>query len=164
MPVLASRTDTRSEAFRVNADAMTQKLAAVRQLEQAVRDNSASKKSRFDARGQMLPRERVERLLDRGQPFIELSTLAGYRMHDDDGGRNIMGGGTIAGIGVVAGRRVIVSASDSGIKGGTIPPIGLKKALRLHEIAFENRLPLIYLVESGGANLLYQAEMFVEGG
>src|SRR5690606_36007948 len=93
-----------------------------------------------------------------------LSPLAGYRMHDNDGEKNIMGGGTIAGIGVVAGKRVIVSASDSAIKGGTIPPIGLKKALRLHEIAFENRLPLIYLVESGGANLTYQAEMFVEGG
>lgn len=164
MPVLRSMLDTRSESFKANAAAMEQKLAELRRLEQAVRDNSASKKDRFAERGQLLPRERVERLLDRGQPFIELSTLAGYRMHDDDGGRNIMGGGTIAGIGVVAGRRVIVSASDSGIKGGTIPPIGLKKTLRLHEIAFDNRLPLIYLVESGGANLLYQAEMFVEGG
>ncbi|MEO3384862.1 carboxyl transferase domain-containing protein [Mesorhizobium sp. CAU 1741] len=164
MPVLASAINTHSDAFRANADAMVQKLAKVRQLEQAVRDNSASRKARFDERGQLLPRDRVERLLDRGQPFLELSTLAGYKMHDDDGGKNIMGGGTIAGIGVVAGRRVIVSASDSGIKGGTIPPIGLKKSLRLHEIAFENRLPLVYLVESGGANLLYQAEMFVEGG
>ena len=164
MPVLLSRLDTRSESFKANAAAMEQKLAEVRRLEQAVRENSASKKDRFAERGQLLPRERVERLLDRGQPFIELSTLAGYRMHDDDGGRNIMGGGTIAGIGVVSGRRVLLSASDSGIKGGTIPPIGLKKTLRLHEIAFENRLPLIYLVESGGANLLYQAEMFVEGG
>lgn len=164
MTVLATRLDTRSDAFRANTQAMAEKLAEVRRLEQAVRDNSASKKARFEERGQLLPRERVERLLDRGQPFLELSTLAGYKMHDDDGAKNIMGGGTITGIGVVAGKRVIVSASDSGIKGGTIPPIGLKKALRLHEIAFENRLPLIYLVESGGANLLYQAEMFVEGG
>ena len=164
MPTLSSTLDTRSEGFRANAAAMEAKLGEVRRLEQAVRDNSASKKDRFAERGQLLPRERLERLLDRGQPFVELSTLAGYRMHDDDGGSNIMGGGTIAGIGVVAGRRVIVSASDSGIKGGTIPPIGLKKTLRLHEIAFENRLPLIYLVESGGANLHYQAEMFVEGG
>ena len=164
MPVLSSTLDAGSAAFQANAEEMARKLAEVRRLEQAVRDNSASKKARFDERGQLLPRERVERLLDRGRPFLELSTLAGYKMHDDDGGKNIMGGGTIAGIGVVAGRRVVVSASDSAIKGGTIPPIGLKKALRLHEIAFENRLPLIYLVESGGANLNYQAEMFVEGG
>ena len=164
MPRIVSTLDTRSAIFRSNADAMSEKLAEIRRLEGVVRRNSASRKSRFDERGQLLPRERVERLLDRGKPFLELSTLAGYKMHDDDGEANVMGGGTIAGIGMVAGRRAIVSASDSGIKGGTIPPIGLKKALRLHEIAFENRLPLIYLVESGGANLLYQAEMFVEGG
>jgi geranyl-CoA carboxylase beta subunit len=164
MPVIGSALDPRSQSFCANAAAMAQKLAKVRALEEAVRNNSASKKERFAERGQILPRERVERLLDRGAPFLELSTLAGYRMHDDDGGKNIMGGGTIAGIGVVAGKRCIISASDSAIKGGTIPPIGLKKALRLHEIAFENRLPLIYLVESGGANLLYQSEMFVEGG
>ena len=164
MPVIASTVDTRSEGYRANLAGMSEKLARVRALEAAVRANSASRKERFAERGQILPRERVERLLDRGAPFLELSTLAGYKMHDDDGGKNIMGGGTIAGIGIVAGRRCIVSASDSAIKGGTIPPIGLKKALRLHEIAFENKLPLIYLVESGGANLLYQSEMFVEGG
>ncbi|MBX3579357.1 MAG: acyl-CoA carboxylase subunit beta [Rhizobiaceae bacterium] len=164
MPAIRSTIDPRSAAFRANAAAMEEKLARVRALEQAVRDNSASKRERFVERGQILPRERVERLLDRGTPFLEIASLAGYRMHDDDGGKNIMGGGTIAGIGIVSGKRVIVSASDSGIKGGTVPPIGLKKALRLHEIALENRLPLIYLVESGGANLLYQAEMFVEGG
>ncbi|HTV71442.1 MAG TPA: carboxyl transferase domain-containing protein [Rhizobiaceae bacterium] len=164
MAALRSALDPQSDAFRANSAAMAEKLAKVRALEQAVRDNSASKKDRFAERGQILPRERVERLLDPGQPFLEIASLAGYKMHDDDGGKNIMGGGTIAGIGVVAGKRVIVSASDSAIKGGTIPPIGLKKALRLHELAFENRLPLIYLVESGGANLLYQAEMFVEGG
>ncbi len=164
MAVLTSALDPASAAFGENVAAMSEKLGRVQALEQAVRDNSARRKDVFEKRGQLLPRERVERLLDPGQPFLELSKLAGYKMHDDDGDTNIMGGGTIAGIGVVAGVRCIVSASDSGIKGGTIPPIGLKKALRLHELAFENKLPLIYLVESGGANLLYQAEMFVEGG
>jgi len=164
MPAIRSALDPASAGFAANAAFMAEKLAKVRSLEDAVRRNSASKKARFEERGQILPRGRVERLLDRGAPFLELSTLAGYKMHDDDGGKNIMGGGTIAGIGVVGGRRCVISASDSAIKGGTIPPMGLKKALRLHEIAFENRLPLIYLVESGGANLLYQAEMFVEGG
>ncbi len=164
MAALGTALSPASGAFRANADAMAGKLAEIRRLEQAVRDNSASRRETFDKRGQILPRERVERLLDRGQPFLELASLAGWRMHDDDGGKNIMGGGSIAGIGVVAGRRVVVSASDSGIKGGTIPPMGLKKALRLQEIALENRLPFVHLVESGGANLNYQAEMFVEGG
>lgn len=164
MPVLSSAIDTASPTFKANAEAMAGKLARVRELEERVRQNSAARRETFEKRGQILPRERVERLLDRGAPFLEISSLAGYRMHDDDGGRNIMGGGSIAGIGVVSGKRVMVTANDSGIKGGTIPPMGLRKALRLQEIALENRLPIVSLVESGGANLLYQAEMFVEGG
>jgi geranyl-CoA carboxylase beta subunit len=164
MPALASSIDTGSAVFRANADAMAAKLGKVRALEERVRQNSASKRATFEKRGQILPRERVERLLDRGAPFLEISSLAGYHMHDDDGGASVMGGGSIAGIGVVAGKRVVINASDSGIKGGTIPPMGLKKALRLQEIALENRLPVVSLVESGGANLNYQAEMFVEGG
>ena len=88
----------------------------------------------------------------------------GLGMHDDDGKKSVHGGGSIVGIGVVAGKRCVVSASDSAIKGGTVAPMGLKKALRAQEIARENKLPLIALVESGGANLLYQAEIFVEGG
>ena len=103
-------------------------------------------------------------LVDRGAPFLELSALAGLKMHDDDGGRGASGGGSIIGIGVVAGKRCVVSASDSAIKGGTVAPMGLKKALRAQEIALENKLPMIHLVESGGANLLYQAEIFVDGG
>ena len=164
MPVLSSSVDLQSSAFKANAEAMAGKLARVRELEERVRQNSAARRETFEKRGQILPRERVERLLDRGAPFLEISSLAGYRMHDDDGGKNIMGGGSIAGIGVVAGKRVMITANDSGIKGGTIPPMGLRKALRLQEIALENRLPIVSLVESGGANLLYQAEMFVEGG
>ena len=85
-------------------------------------------------------------------------------MHDDDGKKAVLGGGSIVGIGTVAGKRVLISASDSGVKGGTVAPMGLKKALRAQEIARENKLPLVYLVESGGANLMYQAEIFVDGG
>lgn len=164
MTRFASKLDTRSPAVAANRQWMTGKLAEIRDLEARVRANSASANDKFAARGQLPPRERVERLLDRGQPFLELSTLAGYKMHDDDGGRNIMGGGSVTGVGVVSGVRCLVTANDSGIKGGTICPMGVKKGLRAHEIAFENRLPVIHLVESGGANLLYQAEMFVEGG
>jgi geranyl-CoA carboxylase beta subunit len=112
----------------------------------------------------LLPRERVARLLDRGSEFLELSPLAGLGMHDDDGKKSVLGGGSIVGIGTVAGKRVLVSASDSGIKGGTVAPMGLKKALRAQELARENKLPLVALVESGGANLMYQAEIFVDGG
>jgi geranyl-CoA carboxylase beta subunit len=78
--------------------------------------------------------------------------------------KSVMGGGSIVGIGVVAGRRCLVSASDSAVKGGTVAPMGLRKALRVQEIARENKLPVIYLVESGGANLMYQSEIFVDGG
>src|SRR5208337_5281937 len=139
-------------------------LYKVRALEEAVVAHSSQQALKFAERGQLLPRERVARLLDRGAPFLELSKLAGWGMHDDDGEARVMGGGSIAGIGVVSGKRVLVSASDSAIKGGTVSPMGLRKALRIQEVARENKLPLIYLVESGGANLLYQSEMFVEGG
>ncbi len=103
-------------------------------------------------------------MIDPGAPWLELSTLAGFRMHDDDGAEGIQGGGGIAGIGYVSGIRCIVSANDSAIKGGTSTPMGVKKHLRIQQIALENKLPMVRLVESGGANLLYQAEMFVEGG
>ena len=164
MPALVSRLDARSAAFRANAERMATRLAEIRALEARVVEESASKRARFEERGQLLPRERVARLLDRGSTFLELSPLAGLGMHDDDGKKGIQGGGSIVGIGVVSGRRVVVSASDSAVKGGTIAPMGLKKALRAQAIAAENKLPLIALVESGGANLMYQAEIFVDGG
>lgn len=164
MPVIASRLNPSSGEFAAARDAMTQKLQEARGLEDKVRANSASKRDRFTERGQILPRERVALLVDRDAPFLELSALAGLKMHDDDGGRGASGGGSVIGIGVVAGKRCVVSASDSAIKGGTVAPMGLKKALRAQEIALENKLPMIHLVESGGANLLYQAEIFVDGG
>jgi geranyl-CoA carboxylase beta subunit len=103
-------------------------------------------------------------LLDPGSPFLELSTLAGYKMHDDNGRKDTLGGGNITGIGFVSGVRCLVSANDSAIKGGSIAPMGLQKSLRAQTIAMENKLPCIGLVESGGANLNYQSELFVEGG
>ncbi|MBE2261436.1 MAG: acyl-CoA carboxylase subunit beta [Burkholderiaceae bacterium] len=164
MRPLASRIDTRSAGFRANAERMAERLAAVRALEARVVAESTSKQDKFDMRGQLLPRERVARLLDRDSDFLELSPLAGLAMHDDDGKKSVLGGGSIVGIGTVAGKRVLISASDSAVKGGTVAPMGLKKALRAQAIALENRLPLIALVESGGANLMYQAEIFVDGG
>ena len=164
MPVLVSRLDTAGAAFAANAQRMAERLAEVQRLEGLVIAESESKRERFEQRGQLLPRERIARLLDRGSGFLELSRLAGLGMHDDDGKKAVLGGGSIVGIGTVAGKRVLISASDSGVKGGTVPPMGLKKALRAQEIARDNKLPLISLVESGGANLMYQAEIFVDGG
>ena len=161
---LHSQLDPRSAAFQANAARMAERLAEVRALEGRVIAESESKRDKFESRGQLLPRERVARLIDRGSEFLELSPLAGLGMHDDDGKKNVQGSGSIVGIGVVAGKRVLISASDSAVKGGTVAPMGLKKALRAQELARENRLPLIALVESGGANLMYQAEIFVDGG
>ena len=164
MPVLSSQLDPRSAAFAANRQRMVDLLAQVQHLESLVIAESESKREKFEQRGQLLPRERVARLLDRGTPFLELSRLAGLNMHDDDGKKSVMGGGSIVGIGVVAGHRCVISANDSAVKGGTVAPMGLKKALRAQQLAMENKLPVIYLVESGGANLMYQAEIFVEGG
>jgi geranyl-CoA carboxylase beta subunit len=164
MPVIESNIDFGSEAFRANREQMLALIGEFRALEQKVRDVSNSKRERFRARKQLLPRERVALVVEPGAPWLELSTLAGFRMHDDDGAEGIQGGGGIAGIGYVSGIRCIVSANDSAIKGGTSTPMGVKKHLRIQQIALENKLPTVRLVESGGANLLYQAEMFVEGG
>ena len=164
MPAIVSNINVKSAAFAANAARMAEKLAEVRKLERQVVDESASKRDKFEQRGQLLPRERVAQLLDRGSGFLELSPLAGLGMHDDDGRKSVQGGGSIVGIGLVSGKRVVISASDSALKGGTVSPMGLRKALRAQQVALENKLPLIYLVESGGANLMYQSEMFVEGG
>src|SRR5580704_2185239 len=164
MAALESRVDTASDGFRANRAAMLALVDEFRALEDKVRRTSNAKKEQFKQRGQLLPRERVALLLDKGSPFLELSTLAGLGMHDDDGKENVLGGGVIDGIGYVSGVRCLISASDSAIKGGTTAPMGLKKKLRCQEIARLNKLPLIQLVESGGANLNYQAQIFVEGG
>ena len=144
MPIIESRVDTRSETFRANREQMLALIGDFRALEQKVRDFSNSKRERFRARGQLLPRERVALVLDHGAPWLELSTLAGFRMHDDDGAAGIQGGGGIAGIGYVSGIRCIVSANDSAIKGGTSTPMGVKKHLRVQQIAREN-LSLIHI-------------------
>jgi geranyl-CoA carboxylase beta subunit len=164
MPTLSSRLNPASAAFQANAARMRERLDEVLALQALVVAASAARRETFEARGQLLPRERVARLLDRGSDFLELSPLAGLGMHDDDGRKSVLGGGSIVGIGTVCGKRVLINANDSALKGGTIAPMGLKKALRAQEIAREHKLPLISLVESGGANLLYQAEIFVEGG
>ncbi|WP_338806022.1 geranyl-CoA carboxylase subunit beta [Pseudomonas chlororaphis] len=162
MPVIQSQLDPHSPQFLQNREAMLAGLAQIRQLEQNLLAKAAEAKAKFDKRGQLLPRERLNLLLDPGAPFLELASLAGYKLHDDKDGSQA-GGGLIAGIGYVSGVRVLVVANNSAIKGGTISPSGLKKSLRLQQIAMENKLPVVTLAESGGANLNYAAEIFVEG-
>ncbi|MGY1889940.1 geranyl-CoA carboxylase subunit beta [Pseudomonas sp. SDT291_1_S447] len=162
MPQIQSRLDPHSEAFARNRAAMLAAIEQVQQLEQNLLNKAAEAKEKFDKRGQLLPRERLNLLLDPGAPFLELASLAGYKLHDDKDGSSA-GGGLIAGIGYVCGIRAMIVANNSAIKGGTISPSGLKKSLRLQQIAQENKLPVITLAESGGANLNYAAEIFVEG-
>jgi geranyl-CoA carboxylase beta subunit len=164
MPALKTSLNPRSAAFLENTTRMRERIAEFRALEDKIIAASNAEAEKFARRGQLLPRERIDRLLDRGAPFLELAPLAGLGMHDDDGKRSVMGGGGIHGIGFIAGKRCLIAANDSAIKGGTVAPMGLRKMLRSQEIAMRQKLPLVYLVESGGANLLYQAEIFVEGG
>jgi len=113
-------------------------------------------RDRHIARGKLLPRERVAQLLDPGSPFLEIGQLAAHNVYDEP----IPGAGLIAGIGRVSGRQVMIACNDATVKGGTYYPLSVKKHLRAQEIAAENRLPCIYLVDSGGANLPHQAEVF----
>ncbi|NUT75592.1 acyl-CoA carboxylase subunit beta [Pseudomonas sp. C1C7] len=162
MPVIQSQLDPHSEAFASNRKAMLACVEQIRQLEQDLLNKADEARAKFDKRGQLLPRERLNLLLDPGAPFLELASLAGYKLHDDKDGSSA-GGGLIAGIGYVSGVRALIVANNSAIKGGTISPSGLKKSLRLQQVAMENKLPVITLAESGGANLNYAAEIFVEG-
>ena len=115
-------------------------------------------RERHTARGKLLPRERVERLLDPGSPLLELGQLAADGVYPEEGG--IPGAGLITAIGQVSGRQCMIVANDATVKGGTYYPLTVKKHLRAQEIAQQNRLPCIYLVDSGGANLPHQAEVF----
>lgn len=164
MPILSSQINPANEAFAANRGSMLALLGEVRALESRVVDLSAARRGQFEKRGQLLPRERLRHLLDPGSPFLEFSTLAGLGMHDDDGIHQVMGGCVMTGIGFVSGVRCLVVAHDSGIKGGIIQPIGVQKVLRAQQIAVENKLPAVYLVESGGGNLHHQFESFSAGG
>ncbi|MBZ0127349.1 MAG: acyl-CoA carboxylase subunit beta, partial [Rhodocyclaceae bacterium] len=165
MPIIESTIDTSSAAFAANREAWLKLIADFRALEQRVRDASAKAKPVFDKRGQLLPRERVARALDAGSPFLELATVAGWCLDNPDPVKTIPGGGLVAGIGYVSGVRCMVAASDAGIDAGAIQPMGLEKILRVLDIAKENKLPFLHLVESAGANLLkYRVEDFIHGG
>jgi len=162
MAQLNSDIDVHSEAFAVNKAAMQVCIDEFRAIETKVIDKEAASAEKFAQRKKLLPRERLNRLLDAGSPFLELMSLAGYKMHDDKDGSGA-GGGVIGGIGYVQGVRCMLVVNNCAIKGGTISPAGLDKSLRLQEIAQLNKLPVVSLSESGGANLNYATDVFVKG-
>ena len=160
-----SSFNPQSPQARQRREAMLARIAQLRALEERAAQASAKSKPVFDKRGQLLPRERIALLLDPGAPYVPLCSLAGYLQDTKDAEKSVPGGGMVAGMGFVAGVRCMVVASDSGIDAGAIQARGLEKILRVQEIALENRLPFIHLVESAGANLTkYKVEGFVLGG
>ena len=161
MPILPTSIDTASTEYRENYAANAALAEEFHARQAKVRQGGSERaRARHVARGKLLPRERVELLLDPGAPFLELSTLAAWGMYDDES----PGGSGINGIGVVSGVECMVSANDATAKGGASYPVTVKKGLRAQEIAATNHLPSIHLVESAGANLLYQAEFFADQG
>lgn len=157
--VLTSRLDTRAEQYRANRRAQTANLAQLdAQLAIALGGGGARYRERHHARGRLLVRERIELLVDQDAPFLELSSLAAW------GSEFTVGGSVVTGVGQVAGVEVVIIAHDPTVRGGTMNPFSLRKTLRALEIARRNRLPVINLVESGGADLPSQADLFVQAG
>ncbi len=157
MHILETLVQPQSDLFRANHDRMASLIVELRARTEAVRQGGGAKYvQRHREQGKLPVRERIDKLLDRGSPFLELSALAAWDLYDNDA----PAAGIITGIGRVAGREVIVVANDATVKGGTYYPMTVKKHVRAQQIALENRLPCVYLVDSGGAFLPLQAEVF----
>ncbi|MFN9479681.1 MAG: carboxyl transferase domain-containing protein [Betaproteobacteria bacterium] len=157
MTILDTKLNPRSDDFRAASDAMRALVADLKaKVAKIAEGGGAEARAKHTGRGKLLPRDRVTLLLDPGTPFLELSQLAAYGMYDDAAPC----AGIITGVGRVAGREVVVVCNDATVKGGTYYPMTVKKHLRAQEVARENRLPCIYLVDSGGANLPNQDEVF----
>ena len=157
MAVLASAVDRSSESFARNETHMRSLVDDLRKVSGAIMQGGPkASRERHEARGKLLPRARVDRLLDRGSPFLEIGHFAAHKMYHGE----VPSAGLIAGIGRVSGRECMIVCNDATVKGGTYFPVTVKKHLRAQEIAAENRLPCIYLVDSGGANLPNQDEVF----
>ena len=165
MAIIESTVSPGSDAFAANRTGMLALLERVRGYEKRSITTSGKSRERFEKRGQLLPRERLSLLLDPGTPFLEIGSLAGLGLDNPDLEKSVPGGGVIGGIGWVSGVRVMVNASDSGIDAGALQPMGIPKQLRIQELALENKLPYVQLVESAGANLMtYKVEEFITGG
>src|SRR5687767_12383141 len=160
MNVLETRVDPADPLFQANRDRMRQLVAELAERVARAREGGGPKNlQRLVAQGKLPVRVRIDRLLDRGSPFLELSSLAAIGMYDDEA----PGAGIVTGIGRVSGREVVIVANDATVKGGTYYPVTVKKHVRAQEIALQNRLPCIYLVDSGGAFLPLQADVFPDG-
>lgn len=158
MAVLKSQLNTASESFRANQEAMLKLTSGLRAIVEQIRMGGGERyQQRHQDRGKLLVRDRIDALLDEGSPFLELSQLAAHEVYGDE---VVAAAGIITGIGQVAGQECMIVANDATVKGGTYYPITVKKHLRAQTIAEENNLPCIYLVDSGGANLPRQAEVF----
>ncbi|MFB8248118.1 carboxyl transferase domain-containing protein [Streptomyces sp. NPDC055952] len=156
-PELTSAADPASEAFRANEEAHRTLVEELRaKLARAAQGGGEKARARHTARGKLLPRDRVDTLLDPGSPFLELAPLAADGLYEDQA----PAAGVIAGIGRVSGRETVIVANDATVKGGTYYPMTVKKHLRAQEVALDNRLPCVYLVDSGGAFLPMQDEVF----
>ena len=156
--VLPTNVDTSSAEFKDNASHMGRLIEHLGQIHSQVQQGGPAKAcAKHLAKGKLLPRDRITALIDPGSSFLELSPLAGHGLYD---GHEIPAAGIITGVGVIHGRRCMVVANDSTVKGGTYYPITVKKHLRAQTIAQENNLPCVYLVDSGGANLPFQADVF----
>ena len=162
MSTLPTQLDARSDDFKANAAAMRLLVDDLNaKLEKIALGGGEEARRKHLSRGKLLPRDRVERLLDPGTPFLEIAPLAALGMYPEKDGRDAApGAGVIAGIGRVAGVECLIVCNDATVKGGTYYPLTVKKHLRAQEIAAQNRLPCIYLVDSGGANLPNQDEVF----
>ena len=157
MPLIESRLNPRDPGFAANAQLIESLVADLRsQIDAIAQGGGKSARSKHTARGKLLPRDRVRMLCDPGTPFLELSQLAAYKMYQNDA----PGAGIITGIGRVSGRECVIVCNDATVKGGTYFPMTVKKHLRAQEIAMQNNLPCIYLVDSGGANLPNQDDVF----
>ena len=157
MATLKTKLERRADDFRANAEAMRGLVADLREkTAQVARGGSEEARQEHLARGKLLARDRINALVDPGAPFLELSPLAAYGMYGGD----VPAAGIVTGIGRVSGRECVIVANDATVKGGTYYPMTVKKHLRAQEIARENRLPCIYLVDSGGAFLPAQDEVF----
>ncbi|MCA9808311.1 MAG: methylcrotonoyl-CoA carboxylase, partial [Cyanobacteria bacterium HKST-UBA06] len=161
MDVLSSTIDPTSQAFKDNAAAMTALVDVLKDRHALVRQGGGEKYvQKHTERGKLMARDRIDMLLDPGSPFLELSPLAAWGMYDSESPAGVPSAGVVAGIGCVHGRHVMVVANDATVKGGTYFPLTVKKHLRAQEIARQNHLPCVYLVDSGGAFLPMQDEVF----
>ncbi|NRH41334.1 carboxyl transferase domain-containing protein [Pseudomonas sp. MS15a(2019)] len=157
MTVLTSTLNRRTPDYQRNAAAMAEQLARLDQLLARIREGGGAKaQARHTARGKLLPRERIDQLLDPGSPFLEIGALAALDVYEEE----VPAAGVVAGIGRIEGVECMIIANDATVKGGSYYPLTVKKHLRAQAIALQNRLPCLYLVDSGGANLPRQEDVF----